>query len=519
MFAFRIPKRAVRRWRTCLSVAWTTLVVGALTLPAHAQRAPATQPGGQRQIIVGGTDQSGQLRLTVNRTAVLTTASPYRRVSVGNPDVVDFNAIAPTSILVTAKKPGTTQLIVWDEADRSQSIDVTVATDMRGIQDQFRTAFPDARIEVVEANGAIVLRGRAPSLAVAEQASQMAAPYGTKVLNFLEVSGGQQVQLQVRFAEVSRSALTALGVNGAFVAGSSFGGSNIGQVNPTALVPGEGSSIGDTPAPQGLTLTGDQVVSPAVTLYGGGQIGSVFVEAFVQALRQNNLLRILAEPNLIAISGQEASFLAGGEFPIPVAQSGAGAGGGVPAITIEYREFGVRLTFVPVVLGDGRVRLKVAPEVSDLDFSTAVRFSGFLVPGLTTRKVSTTIELGDGQSFAIAGLLNSSVTASKDVTPLLGDLPVVGALFRSVRYQRKETELVVLVTPRLVAPLNPEQVPGLPGERWRHPKESDLFWKRDLGGPEETTAPANQPTASRTAPLFQGSYGFAPTTQPVTRSE
>jgi pilus assembly protein CpaC len=494
----------------------TTFLVGTLFIPAAAQRAPSTQPGGQRQLIVGGVDQAGQLSLTVNRTAVLTTAAPYKRVSVGNPDVVDFNAIAPTSILVTAKKPGVTQLIVWDEAERSQSIDLVVMMDLRGIQEQLRAAFPDARIEIIEANGVIVLRGRAPSLAVAEQAAQIAAPYGAKVLNFLEIAGGQQVQLQVRFAEVSRSALTALGVNGAFVAGSGFGGSNIGQVSPTALIPGEGSLVGDTPAPQGIALTGDQLISPAVTLYGGGQIGSVFVEAFVQALRQNNLLRILSEPNLIAISGQEASFLAGGEYPIPVAQSGAGAGGGVPAITIEYREYGVRLTFVPIVLGDGRVRLKVAPEVSDLDFSTAVRFGGFLVPGLTTRKVSTTIELGDGQSFAIAGLLNSSVTTSKDVTPLLGDLPVVGALFRSVRYQRKETELVVLVTPRLVAPLNPDQVPALPGERWRHPKESDLFWKRDLGGP---AVAATQPTAGRTAPLFQGAYGFAPTTQPVIRAE
>jgi len=245
----------------------------------------------------------------------------------------------------------------------------------------------------------------------------------------------------------------------------------------------------------------------------------------VQALRQNNLLRMLAEPNLIATSGQTASFLAGGEFPVPVTQGGGGAGG--VAVTVEYREFGVRLQFTPVVMGDGKIRLKVAPEVSDLDFTTAVRFNGFVIPGLTSRKVETTIDLGDGQTFAIAGLLNNSVTASKDVTPLLGDLPVVGVLFRSVRYQRKETELVVLVTPRLVDAMNPAQVPAVPGENWRHPSENELFWNRDLGGdatPRRRTA-ATKPIASSAdavqepkdlidVPRFQGEYGFTPTTQP-----
>jgi pilus assembly protein CpaC len=261
-----------------------------------------------------------------------------------------------------------------------------------------------------------------------------------------------------------------------------------------------------------------------VTIYGFGQIGNFSFEYFIAALRQNNLLRVLAEPNLMAMSGQEASFLAGGEFPVPVTQGG---GQGGVAVTVEYREFGVRLRMTPVVLGDGRIRVKVAPEVSDLDFTTAVTLNGFVIPGLTSRKVETSIELGEGQTFAIAGLLNNAVTSQKQVTPLLGDLPIVGTLFRSVRYQRKETELVVLVTPRLVAPMNPGEVPPLPGEKWHDPSEYELFMDRNIGeelangkgnGQVPTTQTASaQP--SREPARFQGRYGFVPSTQPVASSD
>lgn len=513
-----------RRQQSIQSVTSRTLacIVPVVILLASAQviraaESPATtRPAAQSSLGIKGVGQDGQITLTVNRSTVVNTTRPYRRVSTSQPEIADINAISPTSVLVTAKKPGNTQLILWDDQDRADVVDIVVEYDLKGLRDQFGSMFPNSNIEVSAANGTIVLRGRVGSVDTAEQAEQIAAPYSgkDKVLNFLEVAGGQQVMLQVRFAEVSRSALSALGVNAAFAAGSSFGGSNIGQVNPTALVPGEGSFLGDTPAPEGLLLTGDQAVSPAVTLYGGGQIGSFFLEAFVEALRRNNLLRILAEPNLIAISGQEAAFLAGGEYPIPVAQGGAGAGTAGTAITVEFKEFGVRLVFVPVVLGNGQIRLKVAPEVSNLDFTTAVRFNGFVIPGLNTRRVATTIELGDGQSFAIAGLLNSSVIASKDVVPLLGDLPVVGALFRSVRYQRSETELVVLVTPRLVSPMNPDRIPPLPGELWRHPTENELFWNKDLGGTVEPGAD-EAAAGDRAAPLFQGHYGYAPATQPA----
>jgi pilus assembly protein CpaC len=198
---------------------------------------------------------------------------------------------------------------------------------------------------------------------------------------------------------------------------------------------------------------------------------------------------------------------------VPVTQGGATAG----AVTVEYREFGVKLRMIPIVLGDGKIRLQVMPEVSDLDFTTAVRLNGFVIPGLTSRKVNTTVELAEGQTFAIAGLLNNSITANKDVTPLLGDLPVVGTLFRSTRYQRKETELVVLVTPHFVEAMNPGQVPELPGEKWRDPNELELYFGGDLGGPEADSTKrhgaSTQPSGP--APRYYGQYGFSPSTQPI----
>ncbi|MBC8108421.1 MAG: type II and III secretion system protein family protein [Anaerolineae bacterium] len=513
-----------RRVRVMAMLAAALMIFAAVsvTTAQPAGSAPAgTQRNGADMIAEGATD--GKVRLMINRSVVVTTKTPYKRVSVGNPEIADVNTIGPSNILITAKKPGNTQLIVWDDADRSQVVEISVDFDVVSLQDQLRKMFPGTSIEVAQLNGAIALSGRVPNLEVAEQATAAASPYAAKVLNFMQVSGAKQVMLQVRFAEVSRSATSALGVNYNYSSGAFAGGSNIGQVNPSNRIFDSGT-VGQTPPLNGLNLNGATPINPSVTLYGAGQIGNFYFEYFVNALRQNNLLRVLAEPNLIATSGQTASFLAGGEFPVPVTQGGGGSGG--VAVTVEYREFGVRLQFTPVVMGDGKIRLKVAPEVSDLDFTTAVRFNGFVIPGLTSRKVETTVDLGDGQTFAIAGLLNNSVTASKDVTPLLGDLPIVGALFRSVRYQRKETELVVLVTPRLVDAMNPAQVPALPGEDWRHPSENELFWNRDLGGevtPKKRTA-ATRPIASSAGaveepkdidvPRFQGEYGFTPTTQP-----
>ena len=496
----RISHRMVRKAAVAIGAA--VIGIALFSAPALGQDAsPSTRPASR--FVAEGIGEDGKLRMTVNKTTVITTTQPYKQVSVGQPDIADVNLISPNNILVTAKKTGSTQLIVWDDAGNSQVADILVNMDVETLTSELKSMFPGSSITVTAMNGAIALRGQVPDLKTAEQAVSVAGPYSPRVLNFLEVGGGQQVMLQVRFAEVSRRASSQLGVNFAATDGTFGLGSNIGQLNPSTFL--EPGTLGS-----GNIATG--AVSPSITLFGSGQVGDVAFRYFLAALRQNNLLRILAEPNLIAMSGQEASFLAGGEFPVPVPQSGVGGG---TTITIDYREFGVRLRFTPIVLGDGRIRLKMNPEVSDLDFSSPLSIQGSRIPIVNKRTVETTVELADGQTFAIAGLLDNNIAATRDVTPLLGDLPVLGTLFRSTRYERRETELVVLVTPKLVEAMNPNQVPQLPGESWRHPKEADQFINADIGGEQVSTkgapmVPATGPAGESGGPRYRGSYGFTP---------
>jgi len=460
-----------------------------------ARPAPANRPAGAG-LITSGLDETGRIRLQSNKSIEINTSRPISRLNVPEPKFVDYNVLGPTRILMTGKEPGTTQLIVWDEQERSQSVDVTVVAadmgDLSGLQDQYKRLFPGTRIDVGVNQDSLVLSGHVQNLTVAEQAERVAAPYSKKIINLLEVAGGQQIMLQVRFAEVSKTATRQLGVNMGYSDGTSFGGSNIGNIAPFAVVPSQVT-------PDKVILGIPSGAGSGVTLFGGGVAGQTAFNYFVSALRENNLLRVLAEPNLITVSGQEASFLAGGEFPVPIPQGGGGAGNN-STITIEYREFGVKLKFTPIVLGDGRIRLKVSPEVSDLDFTTAVRFGGFVVPGLTTRKLTTVVELADGQSLAVAGLLNQNTSSAKQSTPLLGDIPVLGTLFSSVRYQRRETELVVLITPRLVEGLASSQQPTLPGEFWHHPDGWELVVGHDIGHEE---VPSNVPP-----PTYRGAHGY-----------
>ena len=474
------------------------LTLGVCAHSASAQTAPAPADAADEAapLVVSGVDpQTGNIRMLVNKNVTITTSRPYKRISVAQPDIADVTSISPTRLLVRGIKGGATQLIIWDENEQSQQIDVLVQANLLQLRELYARLMPQANIDIVDTDNIVVLTGQVPTVQQGDQAAALAGGYGSKVLNLLEVAGGQQVMLQIRFAEVSKSAISQLGVNLAYSDGASFLGSNIGQVSPFGIT---GDALGSDIAMNDP--------SPAVTLFGRGVVGNTAIAAFVSALRENNLLRVLAEPNLVAMSGQEADFLAGGDFPIPIVQGGNDQG---TSITVEFREFGVRLNFLPVVLGDGRIRLRLNPEVSDVDFSNAVLAQGFRIPGRRTRRLSTTVELSDGETFAVGGLLDNRVASNKAVTPLLGDLPVVGALFRSVRYQRSETELVVLVTPRLVSGLKPGDVPALPGEDWRHPSELGLFLNGDIGGTRDKTTAMPQP-----ARRYIGSYGFIPAPQP-----
>ncbi|MCC6240268.1 MAG: type II and III secretion system protein family protein [Phycisphaerales bacterium] len=440
-----------------------------------------------------GADANGAVRVMLNKSQVLQTRVPYKRISVAQPEIADVNPLGPTTLLVTGKKVGATQIIVWDDQDRNQVMDVVIGFDLAELQEQLNKSFPGAKIEASTTGDNVLLKGRVPNLQVSEQAKMLASGYSDKVMDFTEISGGQQVMLQVKFAEVSKSAADALGVNLGFSDGTAIFGMNNGA--------GTGMGFNST----GNGITTPEAVGPA-NIFGRAVSGNSAFLFMVQALRQNNLLRVLAEPNLVTLSGKKASFLAGGEFPIPVPQDG---GNGSTTITIEYKEFGVRLNFIPTVLGNGRIRLEVAPEVSELDFTNAVFFNGFRIPALTTRNVNTTVELVEGQTLAIAGLMNNRVTANKDSVPLLGELPVLGALFRSTRYERRETELVVLVSPVLVEGMNPSQVGKLPGQDWRHPDLASQFLLADIGGEQP------DPAKGQPAPRYQGQSGFVPAEESV----
>ena len=446
------------------------------------------------------------VRLTVNDSRVIETSRPYTRVAIADDGLATIRPLSPTKLLVTAQKSGTSQLVFGDRSDASQTLLLQSAADLRRLEEQMEQILPNEPITVSDINGRIALTGAVSDISAAETAERIASAYGD-VENFLTTSGGQQVALRIRFAEVSRTAGKEFGVNFGFEdGGNSIIGSNVGQISPLGFASAVGGSV---------TGLGVSNPSTGTQLFGRGSINGDPFAYYINALRESNLLRVLADPELTVISGEEGEFLAGGEFPVPVPQE--------EGIAIEYREFGIKLKYKPVVLGDGLIRMELSTEVSDLDETVAVASGGVQVPGLRKRTTSTTIELREGQTLAISGLLRSRTVASKRAVPLLGDVPVLGALFRSVRYRREETELVVLVTPRLIAALNPNEVPPVPGETWHHPNDVELMIGGQLGGDagvdkpddadvggrdDQARGPADR--RGRKSPQLESRYAFTP---------
>ncbi|MEM8873466.1 MAG: pilus assembly protein N-terminal domain-containing protein [Planctomycetota bacterium] len=406
-----------------------------------------------------GLSERGDVRMPVAGSQVITTNRPFTRVSVGSPDIAEVNPLGVDSLLVTAKATGHTQLILWDEDDQSEMIQLAVEPDFAALRDAMLVAFPNEDISITPVGNTIALQGRVSDIDTAEQILEVASTFADEVVNLLEIGGGQTVMLRVRFAEVSRDMSRELGINFGFQDGPTIFGSNIGAIAPIGQA---GGSI--------ITPLGS---SPGVQAFATGSIDGDPFFGFVNALKEANLLRMLSEPNVTVMSGQKGTMLAGGEIPVPVPQE--------ETITIEYKEFGVRLDYVPTVLGDGRIRLKLDTRSSDLDFARAVTIAGLQIPALNTKENSTTVELAPGQTLMIGGLLESRVTANRSSVPGLGELPIVGALFRSVRYERAETELVVMVTPTLVEGMNPDVTPEVPGDRWRHPDDLELFGFGEFG--------------------------------------
>lgn len=446
---------------------------------------PTTLPADAVASLFQNKPADGPVKMLVGKSLVLRTRAPFKRMSLTQPEVVGDNLVDPTSILLTAKKPGVSQLIVWDDKDQSEVLDIVVDVDLKMLTELVKTNFPTANVELSAVNGTLVARGRVPNLQTAEQITEMLTAYG-KVLNFLEMAGGDQVMLQVRFAEVSRSASTALGVNFGMTDGTSRFGSNVPGGGPYSFVEGEGGLL-------------QRAIGSNVQLFGGGRIGSTEFDIFLSALRKNSLLRMLAEPNLATLSGKQAEFLAGGEVPIPVVQPSAGVS---PLITVEYKPFGVQLTFMPTVTTNGIINLRLTPSVSELDFNNAVIVSNFRIPALTKREARTTIELRDGQSFAIAGLLQNDGLRNISQVPWIGAVPVLGALFRSSSYQANETDLVVIVTPQLVQPAAPGQRLATPMDGTLPGNDVDLF----LLGQSEVRKKTPEPIAVGAS--FRGPSGY-----------
>jgi pilus assembly protein CpaC len=400
----------------------------------------------------------------VGRASLVKSPVPAKTVTVIEPKIADVQILSPTQLLITGKMAGSTDVVLFDAQNRAEHIEIAVTADRGPVLTSIRKMFPDAKLDIAQSNDAIVVTGVMNHAEDVERLHKYMDFTGIKYVDMTTLAGVQQVQIKIMIAEASRTAIRSLGVN------SFFGGHDFaGGIQPG---PDQGGALNPVGIGEGGRPIFPLPVQGATTLFGIVPHSDIAV--FIQALAENQYLRVLSEPNLVALSGEEASFLAGGEFPIPVVQ-GAGATTSGTSLSIEYKKFGVQLRFRPTVTGDGKIRLHVAPEVSELSNVGAVILQGFSVPGLLTRRAETTIELRSGQTFGMAGLISQSTQARSSRVPGLGDLPVLGAMFRSVRYTSGDTELVVLVTAQLVEPLSTAVRPPVPAEFHVAPNDWELY--------------------------------------------
>jgi len=421
---------------------------------ATHQRAlpPAVRMSGQNESVTPQ-DEPSTLRLVVDRSLFIETAKRMRRIYVSNPSVLDALAATPHQLVVTAKAPGTSSLVVWDESGVSTLYTVFSDIDIGNLRVALVDAFPEDRIAVKAVQGKIYLSGIVGSDGAADQAATLAGVYAKDVVSAITVNPRHptQVRLQVRFVEIDRSKMTQFGFN--FLSlGQNVAVAGTQQFNS----PAPGQTTGGQPT----TVT----LSDLLNLFyfnRGLNLGVI-----IKDLQTKGILQILAEPSLTTIDGQPAKFLAGGEFPFPVVQ---GSSGGTTSITIQFKQYGVRLEFTPFVNPDGTVRLKVNPEVSALDFTNAVTISGYTIPAISTRRAETEVELKNGQSFGISGLLDHRITDNLSKMPGISEIPILGQLFRSKNLNHSVTELFVIVTPTVVDPLTGDGVKEPSDPNWPVP--------------------------------------------------
>lgn len=395
------------------------------------------------------------MKLTVGRSVVIDCPAEVTRLAISNPEVADAVAVSAREVLVNAKAQGMATVVVWPKTGARMLVTISVEQNLDPLRDLLRQTFPNQEIRVEAARDAISLNGAVPNQALAEKAAALAAPFAKAVVNNLKVVPGgpeKQILLRVKFAELNRNASTAFGVNlvstGAGNTPGIIGTGQFSAVRPTELqgtIPGRADGT-----------TTKLTISDVLNIFAFRP--DLNLAAFIKALQGKGVLQILAEPNLLATNGKDASFLVGGEFPVPIVQGGVNAG----AVTIVFKEFGIRLTFQPNLTEHGTIRMYVKPEVSTIDLSNAVLYSGFTIPALATRRVETHIELGSGQSFLIAGLLDERVTETILRVPGLASVPLLGALFKSRDEHKAATELIVMVTPEVSEPIDRGAAAPLP---------------------------------------------------------
>ncbi len=499
---------------TAVHSAAGAMMPNASTTVGQSQSTPAaTQKQALPQVTEPGPNQpeaqtSAPLRVMVGKSLLITTNDRLRRVSVTDPAVADALVVTPTQVLVHGRAPGEVSLILWDEQERSRSFDLRVDVDVTAAQQEINRIFPDEHISVEPSRNAVVLSGHVATKEDAERAGAIAGAFSKSVVNVLTYGpvGAQEVVLEVKFAEVDRTALTQWGFN-LFSTGAT---GTVGTVGTQQFGQFGQQIIDDHFPPQtGLNPGGfssHQQINDVLNMFLFRP--DIHLGAVIKALQSKNLLQILAEPNLIAVNGKESSFLAGGEFPFPVVQPSQG----FTAVTIQFKEFGVRLKFTPLIMPNGNIHLRVAPEVSSLDFANGLTISGFVIPALNTRRAETEFELQDGQSFVIAGLLDNRLTNLNEKLPGLGDVPIIGNFFKSKNNQKSTTELMVLVTAHRLQPSpQPAPLPKFP-EKFMTPAGSAPGTAQPGA---KATPPADGTKAAETAAIEKSQVGFeSPGTSP-----
>ncbi len=412
---------------------------------------------------------AGQLDVPLNKSQVVTVDRPFAKAMVGNEEIADIVPVTNRSLYVLGKKMGTTSLTIYDRNNIVISVvDVAVGPDIVSLRRQMSELIPGEQIGARISNDSVVLTGVVSNGPAVDRAMELAKSYaGDKVINMLSVGASQQVMLEVRFSEINRQTGKQIGFSG-------FTGSDGGTFGSAT---GNGAGLSPDPDTGEGVLRLDSITGSFGVFRKAFSALGLNINATLDALERKGLVKTLAEPTLVALSGETASFLAGGEFPVPVQQSNGGGGGGggnSGGITVEFKPFGVSLAFTPTVLADGIINLQVEPEVSSIDPSASITVNGLTIPGLQTRRANTVLELRDGESFALAGLIRRDFASTVRQVPLLGSIPIIGALFRSTGFTKGETELVIVVTPRIVQPVKADQI-QLPTDRVQNPSEGDLF--------------------------------------------